>query len=148
MFLQNNFWTVKTWLVSIQETLCLAEKSCDIFHKLFVGWECSVMDSMVHYGGLFVSCNPLVSDLSPFLSIVGILLEGRLRGIKEEEDILNYYGTYANRHVFWEVVGRSGISKALILFVGRDLNLTLGVNEVWGSTVRINSLIEYFVQFF
>jgi hypothetical protein len=62
----------------------------------------------------------------------GILLEGVVKDTNLKVKLINYYGPYADRVVFWEDLKRNGIFDEENLILGGDLNFTTSSREVWG----------------
>jgi len=96
-------------LVLVQETMSEGHKACQLFLKLFPGWEVYAIDASGRSGGLLYIWNPLTCDLVPFIMPSSIVLVGHLKGIDEEVKILNLYGPYRDRMSFWDRLVGCGI---------------------------------------
>ena len=66
----------------------------------------------------------------------------------EPIQILNIYGPYRDRDTFWRQVDQLGLFLLENLIVGGDLNITLGLSEVFGGTHLIDLLTDYIRQLF
>ena len=62
--------------------------------------------------------------------------------------ILNVYGPYLNRADFWDSLLKMEIFDDRELVLGGDLNLSLGVSEVWGPKAYPDALANFFIQSF
>jgi len=102
-----------------------AWKACNIFLKLFLGWEVSATDTQGKSGGLLCIWNPSLCDFKSYISAVGLLLTGCIKGIKEDLKILNVYGPYNDREPFWNRLAGSGLLRDPYLILVGDLNFTL-----------------------
>jgi len=56
-----------------------------------------------HSGGILSIWNPLIDNLKPFSSHLGILLEGMIKGFDKMIIIINCYDPYSQRKEFWEI---------------------------------------------
>jgi len=123
--------------------MATAEKACSYFLHLFPGWEVAAIDAIGMSGGVLCIWNPMVCVLKAFSTLAGILLTGRLRGCNTNFKLLNVYGPYREREVFWDRLAGSGILNDPALILMGDLNFTLSPTEVWGSMVW-DPLMHYF----
>jgi len=64
-------------IVFLQETLVDAQRARDFLHYLRPTWASCAVNFVGTSGGLLVSWDPSIYDLTPFLTIGGILLSGR-----------------------------------------------------------------------
>ena len=62
--------------------------------------------------------------------------------------ILNVYGPYRDRELFWEKAHRGGILSIPNLVLGGDLNLTLYSSEIWGKKASPDPLTQHFLSLF
>jgi hypothetical protein len=60
--------------------------------------------------------------------------------------LINCYGSYADRVMFWEDLKRFGIFDMENLIMGGDLNFTTSSREVWGEGARVDPLQLYFIH--
>jgi len=117
---------------------------CEPFLKIFPRWECCSMDVEGHLRGVIFIWNPLIDNLKPSSSRLGILLEGRIKGFDNMIIIINCYDPYSQRKEFWENVVGSGILKDLYLIFGGDINFNFPTSEVWGSNPWMDPLSDLF----
>ena len=120
----------------------------EVFSKLLVEWEMCAMDSVGLSRGHLSAWNPSSLKAFPFLSSVGILLEGLSWNWNRSLSLINYYGPYTECIDFWKEVEVDGILKSSNVILGGDLNLTLLVREVWGAHICLNTLASFFNNFF
>ena len=57
-------------------------------------------------------------------------MEGKLKGFSSMVCILNIYGPYSNRKLFWDQLVDSGLLLDLSLILAGDLNFTTSLSEV------------------
>ena len=62
--------------------------------------------------------------------------------------IINCYGPYLHRDVFWNKDARGGLLALPNLILVGDLNLTLNTSEVWGSKAHLDLLGPFFTHLF
>jgi hypothetical protein len=79
-------------LIFLQETLSVDQKSRDFVHRFRPSWVSSAVNSIGNSGGLLVAWDPYLFDLTPFLTIGGILLVGRCLSTNQELAFLNVMG--------------------------------------------------------
>ena len=58
--------------------------------------------------------------------------------------VINCYGPYRNRDLFWDKVLRGGLLSAPNLILGGDLNLTMNAVETWGRRAVLDPLVSHF----
>jgi hypothetical protein len=74
------------------------------------------------------------------------LLDGVVKDLSKRLKLINCYGPYSDREVFWEVIKRDGFLKEQNLILGGDLNFTTSNREMWGAHARVDPLQLYFSQ--
>jgi hypothetical protein len=62
--------------------------------------------------------DPNKVDFCAFLSLAGILLEGFVKYLNKSLKLINRYGPYANREVFWEAIKRDGLLREQNVILG------------------------------
>ena len=62
--------------------------------------------------------------------------------------VLNVYGPYKDRELFWDKCLRGGLLSTLNLVLDGDLNLTLYSYEIWGNKASPNPLSHHFLSLF
>jgi hypothetical protein len=60
---------------------------------------------------------------------------------------VNIYGPSSDRVLFWEELKNTRVFSDPILIVGRDLNFTLSLREVWGLNPREDRQRGFFFSF-
>jgi len=140
--------TSDTQLIMIQETMISARDAISFFLGIRPHWKVSALDAIGMSGGILTARNPSLGNFQAFTTSAGLLVEGHVRGFQEMIRVLNIYGPYRDRRSFWDMVDRSKILLLDNLFVGGDLNLTLGPSEIWGGIASEDPLAIYFKQLF
>jgi hypothetical protein len=100
------------------------EKERELFMKLLPNCYFYGVDSIGLYGGLLTAWHPRKDDCYNFLTPAGILLDGVVKDLNKRLKVLNCYGPYAEREVFWENIKRDGLLKEQNLILGGDLDFT------------------------
>jgi hypothetical protein len=72
------------------------------------------------------------------------IAEGVVKYLNLNLKLINCYGPYANREVFWEGIKRKGILNEDKLIFGGDLNFTTLSREFWGEHIRVDHLQLFF----
>lgn len=60
--------------------------------------------------------------------------------------VVNIYGLYQERLIFWEGIFSMAWWNSSDLIVGGDLNFSLGEAEIWGESAHVDELFDYFRQ--
>jgi hypothetical protein len=121
-------------------------KAREFFVKLLPNWYFCGVDSSRLSGGMLTAWNPRKDEFSSFLTPAGILLDGLVKDLNKRLKLINCYGPYSDREVFWEVIKRDGILNEHNLILGGNLNFTTSNREVWGAHARVDPLHLYFSQ--
>lgn len=74
--------------------------------------------------------------------MASILILAQIRGHKNPINILNIYAPYKNRMPFWEKLFESKIFDIEFLLIAGDLNITLNMDEIWGSNKKKDPLAD------
>jgi len=106
----------------------------------------SSLDAIKQLGGVLSAWNHLTTKFMPFLSHAGLLLEGCPKGINNNLRLINCYGPYVDRRMFWDGVKEDGFSKNSTLILGWDLKFTKSTREIWGNFARVDPLAEFLNQ--
>lgn len=56
--------------------------------------------------------------------------------------ILNLYAPYQDKTIFWDRLEDADILKIDSLIVASNLNATTGLDECWGSTCKMDPMID------
>ena len=97
-------------------------------------------------GGLLARWNPHLVCCKDFTSLASIILKATFKGLSETFTVINCYGTYTQRTVFWDNLAVGGLLKLPNLLLAGNLNFTISSFEVWGSKARTDPLALYFTQ--
>lgn len=76
-----------------------------------------------------------------FTCFAGIFLEGYICGLNGCIHVLNLYGPYKNRFLFWDKLISYGLMEMASLIIVGDFNCTVGLDEVWGGSKNIDPLV-------
>jgi len=121
-----------------------AKKAREVFSKLLPTWHFCGVDSIGLLRNLLSTWNLYKADFDVFLMPAGILLEGVIKDTNLKVKMINCYGLYADKVVFWDELKRTGILDEENLILGGDLNFTVSSREVWGDVARMDPLQHYF----
>ena len=111
-------------------------------------WEFCAMGALGLSGGLLTTWNLLIVRCQAFETVVGILVKEKLCGSHSPLSILNCYGPYCNREIFWENAMIGGLLSIPNMIPASDLNLTLNAAEIWGKKYSLDPLGPHFHQLF
>jgi hypothetical protein len=87
-------------------------------------------------GGILYAWSPRKDYVSTYLAHVGIMLDGHVKDLDRSMNLINLYGPYSDREVFWEAIKTEGLFKEQNLILGGELNFTTSFREVWGAHAR------------
>ena len=128
--LHHLFVFVALDIILFQETMNSSYPALLTFSKLCPSWEfCAVNENDVSEG-LLSGWNPLKVRCKAYQTLAGILLKARFRGSHITLSIINCYGPYLHRDVFWNKDARGGLLALPNLILAGDLNLTLKSSKV------------------
>ena len=102
------------------------------------------MDSQGLSRGLLTGSNRHLTRSKDFHSYARILIKARFKGLDSVFSIMNCYGPYSNKNIFWDCVVAGGIFNYPNLILDGDLNFTLSDLEVWGEKTRLDQRAHYF----
>ena len=63
-------------------------------------------------------------------------------------NLVNVYGPYTNRKVFWDIMDDSGLLMNHVLILVSDLNFMLSLKEFWLAIPHQDPLRDYFINLF
>ena len=115
--------SVSPELILLQGTMSSTYPALLAFSKLHPGWEFCAISSKGLSGW-----NPLKVQSKAYKTMAGILIKASFRGSHFSLSILNCYGPYLNRDVFWNATARGGLLSLPNLILPGDLNLTLNAS--------------------
>ena len=92
-----------------------AHIACSFFLKIKLDWEVASVDAMGLSGGLLVAWDPSNSKLKAFVVQVGILMTGFFKDFTEELNLINVYGPYNCKELFWDRIQWRGPLTSIIL---------------------------------
>jgi len=107
---------------------------------------CSV-SSVCTSGGSLASWDPSLFDLTPFLTVGGILLTGRIFLNNREVALLNVYTPCTNQLSLWQSVESSGLLDVRNLIMVGNFNILLSLEEAWGGN-KIGLVDDYYIDLF
>jgi hypothetical protein len=139
---------VRPSVVLLQETLVDSGKARNFMNLLRPEWLICAVSSVGKSGGLLVTWDPTIFELSPVLSLGGIFLTGMCLETKRKVALLNTYGPCKDRKLFWEKLDRAGLLVVEDLILAGDLNFTTSTEEIWGENARADLAVGFFKQLF
>jgi hypothetical protein len=101
----------KPYVLLLQETMVSATKAREIIIKILPNWYSCGVNSNGLSGGLLSVWNPKKVDFNAYLTFARIMLEGIIKGLDKKLKLINCYGLYLDREVFWENIKREGLLK-------------------------------------
>ena len=131
--LHTLFLSVRPDMILLQETTCSSFPALHAFSKLLPSWEFCAISASGLSRGLLTAWDPHRVRCCAFATMVGILVKAVFHGLHTPLDILNCYGPYRDRDIFWDKALRGGLLNSPNLIVGGDLNLTMSAFETWGK---------------
>ena len=120
-------------MILFQETMCCYSQVLYLFSKLKPGWEFCASDATGLSGGLLAGWDPHLVRCKVFSSLAGIILKANFKGLAETFTVINCYGPYTQRAIYWNNLVAGGLLGLPNLLLARDLNFTISSSEVWGS---------------
>ena len=145
--LRHLFSSLSPDVVLLQETMTSTYLALLAFSKLCLSWEFYAISSSRLSGGILSGWNPKLIKCKAYHTVAGILLKAMIHGSTFPLSILNCYGPYHNREIFWNSVASGGLLSLPNLILVGDLNLTLNVSEIWGSKAQLNPLGPFSVSY-
>ena len=73
-----------------------------VFLKINPSWKCCAVESMGLYGGLLLAWDLFVFYFKYFTTGASLMVEGKNLGLDFPVRIMNVYGPYSHKQVFWE----------------------------------------------
>jgi hypothetical protein len=135
-------------IIFMQETMVEEKNARAFMFSLCPSWLTCAVSVVGTSGGLLVSWNPNMFEISLFLCCGGILLTCTCLEIKQPVTLLNVYGPCIETKAFLEKVVAKGIlERGNIILVG-DLNLTCEARELWGEATHMDPLLAFFKDIF
>ena len=115
--------------------------------SILKGWTFLSLDAQGKSGGLLLGWNSRFFHLLNAWGM-GSGLCASLFSLELNLDVclVNIYGPYINREVFWKNYLELDCMKCEKLILGRDLNFTMGLSEIWGFRARLDSLSDFFTK--
>ena len=128
--LRKLFLSLGPDMILLQETMCSTYPALHAFSKLLPSWEFCDSDASGLSGGLLTAWNPMHVKFWAFETCVGILVHAAFWGLPIPLAILNVYGPYRDRELFWDKAHNGGILSIPNLILGGDLNLVFNSSEI------------------
>ena len=82
------------------------------------------MDALGLSGGLLVAWNPQIAKMKAYLVTARILLSGFFKDFDEEINIINVYGPYNSKEIFWDRLASEGTFILPNLVLVGEMNFT------------------------
>lgn len=133
-------------IVLVQETMGPSAELCSLLEKSIKGWSFIGLDATRNSGDFITSCRDNISVLNVLAVTSGLMLEFFSKVLNRNLKVLNAYKRYADKRKYWDKVFNSKLILGPNLIVGGDFNFTLNHGELWGTSIRLNPLFEYFIN--
>jgi hypothetical protein len=78
--------------------------------------------------------------------VSGLAIVLHSQELGKEITILNLYGPYDERVLFWDKLFNMEFWNLQDIILGGDLNFSVGRVEVWGQVAKVDPLSDYFIQ--
>ena len=88
------------------------------FSKILPSWEFCAVSAHGLSGGLLSAWNPAKAKCKAFHTCTGILIQAFIWGMLDPLHILNVYGLYRDRELFWDKTLRGGLLNLSHLVIG------------------------------
>ena len=125
-------------MILLQETMCSTYPALLAFSKLLPKWEFCAISDFGLSGGLLTAWDPLRVRCHAHATVASILVKADFRGMTSQLEILNCYGPYRDRDLFWDKFLWVGLLNSPNIILGGDLNLTMKYFETWGKRAVID----------
>ena len=102
--LRSLFLSIPPDMILLQETMCSTYPALLAFSKLLPKWEFCAISAFGLSGGLLTAWDPLKVRCHAYEIVAGILVKADFRGMNSQLEILNCYGPYRDRDIFWDRV--------------------------------------------
>lgn len=107
-----------------------SHKTRPFLNQFHPSWLTRSIDSIGTSGCLTVTWDPTFFYLASHLCCGGILLTGTCLWNNNPISLLNVYGPYSERKLFWDKVANHGLLDHANLILASDLNLTTSAGEI------------------
>jgi len=114
--------------------------------KSFMGCKFLALNINGFSGGLINGWTQNISLINSFVVCSSLSIYVFSKSIRMELSFLNEYGPYEGKQFFWSDLLSSQWIKVEKLIVGGDLNLTLNIGEIWGTSTRHDRLEDLFIE--
>jgi len=119
-------------VVFLQETMGACAPIIEDLVKIMLGWSLLGLDVVGSLGCLIICYNSECNLTNRFVVPSGLFTQFYFKELDHSLPLLNLYGFYADREEFWKCLPNNDSILSDSLIIGRDLNLTLNREEVWG----------------
>jgi hypothetical protein len=124
------------------------KKARDFMLSFHPSWLTCVVSVIGTLGGLLVSWDPNMFEITLFLCCGGILLTCTCLELNQSVTLLNVYGPFIEKKDLWEKVVVKGLLECKSLILVGDLNLTCEAGDLWGEKVHMDPLSAFFKEIF
>jgi hypothetical protein len=101
------------------------------------------VDSAGHYGGLITCWSSNCKLLNSFSICSGILTKIFSLELDHSFSILNLYGPYDGKEMFWSKIFWMQCLKVDSLVIGGDLNFMVNRSKIWGPKAHEDNLVLF-----
>ena len=102
--LRSLFLSIHPDMILHRETMCITYPALLAFSELLPSWELCAISASGLSRGFLMAWNPHRVRCRAFATVAGILVKADFRGLNTPLDILNCYGPYWDRDIFWDKV--------------------------------------------
>ncbi len=132
-------------VVFLQETLGLAEAITHHLESMLPGWFFQALDVNGHSGGIVLGYNPRSIKLCNIwgdIEYIGADIFSFDLGTNIR--LINVYGPFHDREIFWEHLLTSNILQPDNIILGGELNFSMGFSESWGHHAQVDPVFAFF----
>lgn len=79
-----------------------------------------------------------------FVVCSSLIIEVFSRGVSKSFKVLNVYGPYGEKRVFWKRTFNLAVLQGPNLIIGGDLKFNLNFGEIWGDSTQVDPLVDFF----
>ena len=124
--------------------MCKGDLIIDKDNSLFKGWEFLWIHSNGMLGGLVTTWQSSFTLLNSFYMHLVLCVVFKCKNLNRQVSILYMYGPYDHKQVFWDQLFSLSLFEWYNMIIDRDMNFTLSGFEVWGRSMHVDEIFDYF----
>jgi hypothetical protein len=148
LFIKMILSILKPYVILIQETMCLGEKAWEVFSPSLRNCSFFSLDEDDMLGGVLTGWSLDFKELSSSSFHSSISVTVKHKDSYYDFSMVNIYGLYYDWVPYWEYLKLVGAFHDLFTMIGRDLNFSLFLRDVWGENPKDDILRGLFLDFF